>query len=69
MQAGLYNATDIAKRFPLRTLAEATGKPPYYGDAGIRGFRNYSAIDVAMNYSYDVIANCEGAGEARPRGR
>ena len=54
---GMYDPSDIAAKFPLRTLAEATNKPPYYGDAGIRGYRNYTDIDVAMNYSYSVIAN------------
>lgn len=54
--ADLYDPKEIAAQFPLRTLAEAVNKPPYYGDNGIRAFRNYSAIDVSMNYSYKVVS-------------
>ena len=52
----MYDPADIAARFPLRTLAESSGKPPYYGDSGIRGYRNYTQIDINMNYSYQVVS-------------
>jgi arylsulfatase A-like enzyme len=51
---GMYDPATIRARMPLRNLSDATGKPPYMGDGGIRGFRNYTTF--GEDFSYKVAA-------------
>jgi arylsulfatase A-like enzyme len=52
--ANMYSPADIRAKFPLRSLNDTIGKPPYYGQGGIRHFRNYSGFDD--DFSYKVAA-------------
>lgn len=59
----MYTADEVrAAGPPLRRVNDTVGKPPYYGAAGIRGFRNYSALgdDAHDQWLYHVAATYFG---------
>ncbi len=53
--AGIYSPAEIQANMPLRPMNDTTGKPPYYGQDGIRGFRNYTGF--GDDFSYQIAAN------------
>ncbi len=53
--ADMYSPAEIERLAPLRPMNDTVGKPPYYGQGGIRKYRNIT--DFGDAFSYKVAAN------------
>lgn len=52
--ANMYDPATIKAQMPLRSVNDTQGKPPYYGQGGIRAYRNITTFDE--DFSYQVAA-------------
>ena len=50
----MYDPAVVRQKFPLRSVNDTAGKPPYYGQGGIRAYRNYTSF--GDDFSYQVAA-------------
>ena len=52
--ANMYDPATIRAQAPLRSVNDTQGKPPYYGQGGIRGYRNITSF--GEDFAYQVAA-------------